>query len=138
MKKFFTVLLIIIIIAAILLAIAHFGGFFPFGSGNGNGDGEGNGDGAVVVTDDYDQPPENEDVDVETPAEPQVTLIEIYEDRIIFDGDEVTLDELSTILENSQGSDEAWILRDALRADMATFDDVRELLRTHQIPFAEN
>jgi len=64
-------------------------------------------------------------------------LIEIFEDRIIFGGNDVSLVELEEILIEHGGTGHTWELRDAHRAVKSVYDAVVELLNRHGIPFSE-
>ena len=130
MLKALLIGLAIIIIVVVVLSITHCGGDggFPFVGSSGEGEG------VVFVFAEDSQLPDN----VYFPDEIPITLIEIHEDRIIYDNDEITLDELSVILARFRGTEYTWTLTDAFRADKATFDSVRELLRENYLPVAEN
>lgn len=76
----------------------------------------------------------DEQVDVEQPPS---LVIEIHENRIVYDGDEISLEDLDAILVRFQDVDEIWTLQDAFMADQATWASVADLLRAHGVIFAE-
>jgi len=128
MKVFLICLVIAAVIVGAAFALNHFG-IWPFGSGIGDGDGEGTVESPVT-----DQDEEQEVIVTERPPS---LLIEIRENKVIYDGDEVTLDELETILQKFVDIDEIWTIQDAYRATKSTYDDVKELLVKHDLVFAE-
>ena len=74
-----------------------------------------------------------EDGGVEIPA----IIIEIHEDRIIFDGDEIYLEDFEEIVRANSGLDIAWVLSDAHQASRVVYNDVVEVLNRHGIAFTE-
>ena len=62
-------------------------------------------------------------------------LIEIYESRILFGDEEVTLEELEEILQ--QYAEYVWELRDLHQASASVYYSVVELLNQHGIAFRE-
>ena len=73
-----------------------------------------------------------------TPNTPPSILIEVHEDRIMYNEYEISLEELEIVLFQFQNTEDIWELNDAFRANKSTFDDVRTLLRKHNITFVEN
>ena len=74
-----------------------------------------------------------EDGGVEVPG----IRIEIHEDRIVFDGNDILLEELEEIIRANSDLDIAWELRDAYQAARAVYSEVVELLTKHGIAFIE-
>ena len=70
-------------------------------------------------------------------AEIPVIRIEIHEDRIVFDGDEILLEELEEIIRANSDLDIAWELLDAYQAVRAVYSEVVEMLTRHGIAFIE-
>jgi len=68
---------------------------------------------------------------------PSSLLIEIHEELILYNSEEISLDELEAILERYSDTDDIWVLQDAFRADNFTFNSVRDLLRAHNMIFVE-
>ena len=62
-------------------------------------------------------------------------VIEIYESRILFDGEEITLEELEELLQ--QYADYVWELVDVHQASVAVYNSVVELLNENGIAFRE-
>ena len=122
-KIAFWLLVAAIAIGGYLLAANHFN-IFPFG-GTGHGDGEG----VIPAFQIIDE--------VDVTIEPPSFIIEIREDRIIYNNVEVTLDDLDEILRRYANVADTWELHDALHASRAVYEEVRELLRTHDILFRE-
>jgi len=73
----------------------------------------------------------------ENAQQPPSLVIEIHEDRILYDGNEISLDALEAILIQFEEADEIWTLQDAFMADQATWASVRDLLRARNVVFAE-
>jgi len=69
---------------------------------------------------------------------PPSLLIGIYENRIYFDDEVISLDELEEILARFQNDSDVWELQDVFRASNAVYNDVRDLLRYNNIRFVEN
>ena len=69
--------------------------------------------------------------------QPPSLVIEIHEDRIVYDGDHISLDDLDAVLVQFQDIDEVWILQDTFMADQATWAIVVDLLRIRNVTFAE-
>ena len=140
MKKFFGTLLVIIIIVVICYFLyAFFNGLWPFGTGGGEGDSDaGVTDNGVtesvidVVETNVPQDGDNGN-DIELP----VLIIEISEDRIIYNENEVSLEELETILLTYGNPDDIWEIHDVYRAEKAVFDEVKQLLQKLDIVFRE-
>ena len=129
--------------AVAIAAVGYFlfaglSGLWPFWPGDGDGYGDGDGDGtgtaivSVVDSDDTEHAAEPEPA-----GDPPSLVIEIHEDKIIYDGEEISLYELEDILKRHESGEHGWTLRDAYRADKDTFDRVRELLADNGIFFAE-
>jgi len=76
--------------------------------------------------------------DVDDRERPRSLLIGIYENRIYFDDEEISLDELGEILAQFQNGEDVWELQDVFRASNAIYNDVRDLLRYKNILFVEN
>ena len=114
------------------LIYAFITGAFPFGA-NGQGQGE-------VIAPEYSQEEEEEPkmVEEEPPVEePPSLIIEISEDRIIYDGEVISLGELEEVLRRYASIADIWELHDVYRAHRATYESVRELLRRHDIAYRE-
>jgi hypothetical protein len=62
-------------------------------------------------------------------------LIEIEEDRIIYDGKEVSLSELEDILREYENTEYVWELRDTRQAVKRVYDEAAQLLDKYNIPF---
>jgi len=92
----------------------------------------GDGGGGIIPVTAMVTTPENEVADA-----PDTLVIEIHESRIVHDGEEISLDELDEIVARYAGGNSIWVLQDAFRANNATFNQVRTLLREHNIIFAE-
>jgi len=120
----FKVLPVIAVAALVYCAIAYFNGLFPFGGGDGEGIGVSLIDPKYVV-------------DHESVSEPPSLVIEIHENRIIYNGEEISLDELEIIIAKYSGDEYGWTILDVYRADKDTFDKVKELLANNNIFFAE-
>ena len=115
------------------LAYAFFTGMFPFG-GAGHGDGEAEAEAPAYI----ELEEESEIVDEpDIVIEPPPPVIEISEDRIIFNGEEISIEDLEEVLRRYAGLEEVWELHDIYRADRATYEKVRELLRTHDIAYRQ-
>lgn len=127
-----TKIIVCLVIAAIIVGgaflLGHFG-IWPFGSGSGDGDGDG------TINSPISNPEESQDIIVT--ERPQTFLIEIKEDKIIFDNDEVSLNEMENILQKYEALDDAWTLEDSYRADKYIYDEVRALLVKYDIIFRE-
>ena len=134
------VILAIAVVAYLLYAFVS--GLFPFG-GMGSGDGTGDASAIIVV----DEPEVIEELDaadetvaveeVEIAEETPSLVIEISEDRLIFNDEVVTFDELEEILRRYAGTEDIWELHDVFRADRATYERVRELLRMHDVVYRQ-
>ena len=122
-KKFFSTCIIGAVVAAIGYgAFAFLNEMWPFSAGEG---------GAIPVLGTMF-------VDEQGDAEqPPSLVIEVHEDRIVYDGDEISLEDLEEILVQFQNVEEIWTLQDVFRADQATWASVRDLLRAHNVVFAE-
>lgn len=122
-KKFFSTCMVGAVVAAIGYgAFAFLNEMWPFSAGEG---------GAIPVLGTMFA---DEHADAEQPPS---LVIEIYEDRIMYDGEEVSLEDLEAILRQFQEIDEIWTLQDTFRADQATWANVRDLLRAQNVIFAE-
>ena len=130
MKKFAKITLLMALIVIIgYLVYAFFTGTFPFG-GTGPGDGEAETPANISLEE------ESEIVDEpDIVIEPPPPVIEVSEDRIIFSGEEISMEDLEEVLRRYAGLEEVWELHDLYRADRATYEKVRELLRTHDIAY---
>ena len=126
------IIVICLVIAAFVVGGAYLlsnFGIWPFGRGRG----EGTGDGTV------DSPVNNQsEIHDEAVIErPQSFLIEIREDKIVYNGEEVSLNELEIILQQFKDLEEIWILEDSYRADKFIYDEVKNLLERYKIIFKE-
>ena len=128
LTKILIVLIIVAVIVGGVLLANHFG-IWPFGSGFGDGDGDGTVNSPVTDQEDTQE--------VVVSERPPSLLIEIKEDVIIYDDNEVTLDELEAILKKYEGIDYIWTLQDSYRAYKLTYDNVSELLEKYDIVFRE-
>lgn len=122
-KKFFVTCIVGAIVAAVGYgAFAFLNEMWPFYGGDG---------GAIPVLGPLLV---DEQIEVEQPPS---LVIEIHEDRIVYDGDEISLDELEAILVQFQDIEHVWILQDVFMAEQATWTSVTELLRARNAVFAE-
>ena len=123
-----TLLKIICVIVVVAVAAycfyAAFNGLFPFGGG----DGDGFGVVSLIDPKDITEP--------DSVSEPPL-VIEINENRIIYNEDEISFDELEIIIKKYGNDEYGWTIRDVYRADKDTFDKVRGLLANNDIFFAE-
>jgi hypothetical protein len=139
LKKLLIISAIFAVGIAIYLGIAL---LFGFGIG---------GDGAIPAV--YDQLPEvpetadepdetliviNEDrINDDDSADIFFPLIEVFENRIIFDGTDISLEELEDILIEHGDTDHVWELLDAHQAVMTVYTAVVDMLQRHSITFVE-
>ena len=138
MKRLAVVLALVV---AAYLLIAFFSGLFPFGS---MGAGEESENASAIFEADEPEVVEELDITDETDvAEEEIAeetlqlVIEISEDRIVFNDEVITYDELEEILRRYASIESTWELHDVFRADRATYERVRELLRTHDIAYRQ-
>jgi len=68
---------------------------------------------------------------------PPSLMIEIREDRIVYNYEEVSLAALEAVLVEFGNLEDIWILKDAFHADKYTYDKVRALLTELTVLFAE-
>lgn len=125
--KFALPIAVIVVIG--YLVFAFFTGSFPFGTGLGDGDGE-------AIESEYataQEEPEIEEPDII--EEPPSLIIEISEDRIIYEGEEISIEDLEKILRRYAYIQDIWEIHDVYRADRATYERVRELFRTHDVVY---
>lgn len=123
MKKVLVLFLIIAIIAGISYVLLS--GKFSFDFGSSNSD---------------DAIPVNATVttkEAEVIEVPPSLLIEIHENNIIYNDEKTSLDELETILQKYENTDDIWILQDTYQASKSTYDEVKELLIKHNFVFGE-
>ena len=120
-----------VVVAIGYLVYAFFAGLFPFG-GMEHGDGEAVAPEYATV---YEEP-EIEEPDI-IMEEPPSLIIEISEDRIIYDGEEISIEDLEEVLRRYANTQDIWELHDVYRADRATYERVRELLRTHDVAYRQ-
>ena len=68
---------------------------------------------------------------------PPSMLIEIYESRIVYSDNDVTIDELEAVLLSFADVDGVWELRDSHQAARATYEEVSQLLNRLGILFEQ-
>ena len=131
------VIIVCLIIAAVVvggaLLLNHLG-VWPFGSGIGDGDGDGTVDSPLT---DPEEAPEVDVQDIEVVERPQSLLIEINEEKIMYNGEEISLDELESVLQQFESLDDIWTLEDSYRADKSIYDEVKDLLVKYDMAFRE-
>ena len=109
-------LTIALVVGAVYLGIAYFKDLWPFSE---------KGDSNLPSVDKEDSH------EMEVPERPPTLLIEIRENTIMYDGVELSLDELESILLKHKNPDDTWRLRDTYHADKSTYDEVKKLLNKH-------
>ena len=131
-------LAVAVVVIALYLIYAFFTGTFPFGAGHGENVVDMPAHSIIEEEQEIAEEPEAEVVDEpETIEELPSLIIEISEDRIIFDGEELSLEDLEEILRRYASAQDIWGLHDVYRADRATYESVRELLRRHDVIYRE-
>ena len=132
LKKLTKIVLLVAIVAIIAYLIyAFIAGVFPFG-GAGHGEAEVEAPAYVAIE---EEPETAEEPDIVT--QPPSLVIEISEDRIIYDGEVISLEDLEEVVRKFAGIEDIWELHDVYRADRATYESVRDLLRTHDVAYRE-
>jgi len=63
--------------------------------------------------------------------------IEVYNDRIIFDGNDISLEDLETILQTHGNDTDVWELVDAHQASATVYSAVVGVFQRHNVMFAE-
>ena len=118
MKKFLGFLATIILIAIIILAILFFKGGLGFGNGLGFGSGMGDSDSIVSQVDDSKT--------AETGS--NVIVIKVYEDKILYDGKEVSdTEELKKLISDDAAKGASFTFEQEYGIK-ATLDEVKALL----------
>ena len=138
LKKLAKIALLVAVIVVIgYLIYAFIAGVFPFrGAVLGENEGEAPTYIAIEEEPDIDDEPdidEEPDITIDPPS----LVIEISEDRIIFDGEVISLEDLEEVLRRYASDEDIWELHDVYRADRATYESVRELLRTHDVAYRQ-
>jgi len=131
------VIIICLVVAAVIvggaLLLNHFG-IWPFGSGIGDSDGEGTVDSPIT---DPEEAPEIDLEDLIVVERPQSLVIEINEEKIMYNDEEITLDDLEALLQQFEGLEDIWTLEDSYRAEKAVYDSVKDLLVKYDMAFRE-
>ena len=132
------VILICILVAAVIvggaLLLNHFG-IWPFGSGIGDGEGDGTVDSPITDPDVETDLPDIQDIVVV--ERPQSLVIEISEEKIMYDGEEISLDDLEAVMQQFENLEDIWTLEDSYRAEKAIYDSVKDLLVKYDMAFKE-
>ena len=116
---------IAVVVIAGYLVYAYITGLFPFGS-TGDGDIEGGTPAYELI--------EEEIIVIE---EPPSLIIEVSGDQIIYNDEAISLEQLEEVLRRYATVADIWELHDVYRAERATYESVRELLRRHDVVFRE-
>ena len=116
---------IVVVIVAGYLVYAYVTGLFPF-SGTGDGDIEGGTPAHELI--------EEEVIVID---EPPSLIIEISGNQIMYNDEVISLEQLEEVLRRYATVADIWELHDVYRAERATYESVRELLRRHDVVFRE-
>jgi len=76
-------------------------------------------------------------VDSDSAGSDALIIIEISEDKIFFDGNEISLTELEGVIHQFSNPEYKWELHDVHHAVKTVYDDVVELLNEYSIAFRE-
>ena len=129
------VIIVVLLVAAVIvggaLLLNHFG-IWPFGSGVGDGEGDGTVDSPIT---DPEVVPDIQDIEVI--ERPQSLVIEINEEKIMYNGEEITLDDLEAVLQQFESLEDVWTLEDSYRAEKSVYDNVKDLLVKYDMAFRE-
>ena len=122
---------IAVVVVVGYLIYAYIAGAFPFGD-TGHGDGEIEAPAYIEIE---EKPEIDDEPDITT--QPPSLVIEISEDRIIYNDEVISLEDLEEVLRRYAIYADIWELHDVYRADRATYESVRELLRRHDVVYRQ-
>jgi len=116
----------------------------PFGTESGTNDtnNDNNGDNQVNPPEDNQTPdPNNQggqnDENAAGGQDEVPRRIDVYGDRIVFDGNDITLEDLDAILVAHGNATDVWELHDAQQASVVVFNAVIDLFQQHEVMLAE-
>jgi len=134
-------------VAALLWGAGNFGlggGILPWGQSNGgNGDGNGNGGYAQQNNQPQDETPPQENENEEPGDEGEgdeaapVLVIRVVRDTVYHGENQISIDELTPILEQINQPGDIWELHN-VQAIAETFNQVEEIMRDVGVNFAEH